>query len=242
MLCPAVANEHLDVPEKFAASIASVFRGSYSVEVDGSALLYRAPQNRKTIRISPSQQQWREFRRAIDDINIWQWRSRYYRSITDGDHWSLHIEYSDRSHETGGYASYPEEAASPGSCSPTTTKPFTRFRAAVQSLLGDRPFGHVVGPLEFFELAELQLVATHPAPNPREQWAAFRDPSGKVHRVWRHVPGWRGRPPQQLTYLGAENASLREVMPTSVSLLELCQDAGGDWFERIRVVKKIGAP
>lgn len=234
----AFASEQADVPKEFSASMANMFKGSYSVELDGSVLLYRAPQTTDAIRISPTRQQWREFRRAIDEIDIWHWRSRYHRSITDGDHWSLRIEYSDRSHRTGGYASYPEEAAGPGSCSRTTNRPFTRFREAVQRLLGDKPFGDRVGPLELFDLAELQLIATHPSPNPREQWAAIRDPTGKVHRVWRYIPDWRDRPSQQLTYVGAQGASVREVTPTSVSLLELCQDAYGDWFERVTVMKR----
>jgi len=238
MLRPAIANEQPDVPKKFSASVANFFTGIYSVQLEGSTLLYRAPKHAKAVRISPTQQQWREFRRAIDDIDIWHWRSRYHGSSTDGDHWSLQIEYSDRLNKTGGYASYPEESASPGSCSRTTNKPFTRFREAVQRLLGDRSFGDRVGPLQLYELAELQLVSAHPSPNPREQWAEFLDPTGKVNRVWQNISNRHERSPQRSTYVGAENATLHEVTHTSVSLMEICQDAYGAWFERVTTMKK----
>lgn len=243
MLCPAVASERLDVPTKFAArtEMGGYTRSSgYSVEVEGPALLYRTPQNGKTIRIFPTRQQWREFRREIDEIDVWKWRSRYHRNVKDGMSWSLHIEYSDRALETSGYEGVPEEASKPGSCSPTTAKPFKRFVAAVQRLTGGRSFGSSVGPLDVFELAELQLVATHPAANRREQWAAFRDPRGKVHRVWGFVPDPRGRPTPQSMRL-PEGALLVGVMPTSVKLNMLCQDADGDWIDRVWVVNKLGA-
>ncbi len=241
-LRPALAEEHRDVPRKFAASNANFFTGVYRVELDGSVLLYHAPKTADAIRISPTRQQWRDFRRALDEIDIWHWRARYHRDTTDGVHWSLLIEYSDRSRKSDGYARFPEDAASSGSCSPTTTRPYTRFRAAVQRLLGNRPFGDRVGPLELFDLAELRLVATYPSPNPREQWAEIRDPTGQVHRVWRYVSDWSDRPSEQLTYVGAQSALVRAVTPTSVSLLELCQHASGEWFERVTVIKKVGAP
>jgi hypothetical protein len=37
-------------------------------------------------------------------------------------------------------------------------------------------------------------------------------------------------------------ARLREVTGTSVSLLEVCQHASGEWFERATVMKTKGAP
>jgi hypothetical protein len=245
MFRPAVASEDLDVPTKFSASIGGRM-AAYSVELEGAALLYRAqfyyePQNGKTIRIFPTRQQWREFRRAIDEIDIWKWRPRYHRNVTDAGGWSLDIQYSDRTLETSGDAGVPEETSTPGSCWPTTEKPFRRFLAAVQRLIGGRTFGRRIGPLDVFEVAELQLVATHPAANPREQWAAFRDPRGKVHRVRRIVADRRDEPTPQSMRL-PESTFLVGVMPTSVSLSMLCQDASGEWFERVWVVNKLGAP
>jgi hypothetical protein len=242
LLRPACANERPDVPKKLAVSIGTSFRGEVDrLELDGSALLVRASRNGTAIRISPTQRQWREFRRAIDEIGVWQWRSKYEAPVPDATGWSVHIAYSDRLIETGGYASGPEQAARPGSCAPTTAIPFKRFLVAVQRLLGGRPFGYRVGPLEIFELSQLQLVATHPAANPREQWADIRDPSGKIHRVWREIPGKRGRPARPSAPLGADNELLLEVMPNSVSVLKICQDPLGGFFERIVVVKKAGA-
>jgi hypothetical protein len=238
LLSPAIAEDYPAIPKQLTAKLHAVREGNYSIELKGTTLLYRTPQNKKDIRITPTPQQWRAFRQAIDEIDIWQWRSRYDGHITDNGDWSLSIGYADKSVGTGGDGGYPEETAAAGSCLRVTTTPFTRFRAAVQKLAGGRPFGEPVGPLELFPLAELRLVATHSSPKLREQWAEFRDPAGKVHRVWRQLSGCcAGRSPRRI-YIGAEHAVMRDVTSTSVSLLELCHDKSGNLFERTRVLKK----
>ena len=133
-----------------------------------------------------------------------------------------------------------EKRASAGGC--MTQKPFARFRAAVQKLVGGRPFGKLVSPIEFFDLAELQLVATHPSPNPRDQWAEFRDPTGKVHRVWLQPSDCCEARPQRRTHV-RDLAHMLDVTSTSVTLPEYCLDpVDGVWFERATVIKKVGVP
>jgi hypothetical protein len=223
----AVAGDPDATPNRFAATIWTFDRGSaYAVELQGQTLRYT--RDATTRRIAPTQQQWRAFRRALDDVNVWRWRADYDASVTDGTSWSLKIEYADHTLDTKGHNAYPDHTGSPSRMLPTRS--FTRYLLAVQTLLGDRPFSRRVGPLEFFDLAELQLVATHPSRNKRAQWADFRDPTGNIHRA---VCGTR---------VGSQFGVLTEVNSASVSLKEVFTDAGGDWEERDTIVKKAGAP
>lgn len=239
---PATAVESDEMPQRFEASEGTPFSDYYySVELKGSALLYRASHSKKGIRIVPTRSQWREFRRAIDDVEIWRWRPEYSGSIAGNSDWSLHIEYSDRSLVTLGHGGYPEETV-PASCMGTTARRYVRYRMAVDKLLGGRLFGYRVSPRELFLLDELQLVATHPSSIVREQWAEFRDPAGEVHRIWRHPSECCTQPAKRPMVVGVERGLLREVTSVSVILREVCKDTGGDLFERDRVMKKVAVP
>jgi hypothetical protein len=77
--------------------------------------------------ITPTAEQWREFRQSIDELKVWRWRPDYSDSaIMDGTQWQLELAYSDHSLKTGGSNKYPEH--------------FDRYLAAVQKLLGGKTF------------------------------------------------------------------------------------------------------
>jgi len=222
-----IAGDPDSMPTRFAADYAHHGWGSvYAVELQGKTLRYT--RDMTTRKITPTPEQWRAFRRALDHVDVWRWRPDYTFGVSDGISWSIKIEYPDRSLNAKGYAAYPDHAGSPSKMLPTPS--FTRYLLAVQTLLGDRPFARRVGPLELFDLAELELVATHPSRNKRAQWADFRDPTGKIHRV-------RGG-----EYVGSQFGVLMEVKSASVSLKELFSDADGDQEARDTIVKKTRAP
>ena len=222
---PGIAGGPEFIPEQFAADIGRQGRGPvYSVQLQGTTLQYAKD---KTVRkITPTKEQWRAFRRALDEANVWGWRPEYRANVTDGTAWSLRIKYSDHALNVKGHNAYPDHAGNPNEI--LETRSFTRYLLAVQQLLGNRPFPRRVSPLELFELTELRLVATHPSRNQHAQWADFRDPAGKIHRV-RHG-----------AYVGSQSGVLVAVKSASVMLKELYKDAGGDWAEREVVVKKTG--
>jgi len=44
----------------------------------------------QAVKVTPTDQQWREFRRALDNVSIWQWRTNYPEpGFCDGTQWSL---------------------------------------------------------------------------------------------------------------------------------------------------------
>jgi len=195
-------------PSAFVAEMQSGFgAGHVRVELKGGALFYQSERAR-TARIVPSEREWREFRRALDDIGVWSWRPRYERNVTDAASWSLEIAYADRSVKTGGYA------AGPG-------KAYKRYEYALQRLLGDRMLGgRLVGKLEVFELEELRLVAAHPSPRAAQSWVEIRDPSGRTYRA------------RVGDFIGPDYGKLEEVTARSIRLKELVIDRDGDWVER----------
>ena len=188
------------------------------VQLRGNTLLYSNSWRKIHAKLSPTVQEWRTFRRALDDIGIWDWQDNYRRGGTDQKGWLLHVEYSDRILKAGGGRA-------------PSLKLLNRSVFALQKLIGGRPVDrHLVGELELFDLAELQLVATHPASEREKQWAEFRDPYGKVRRVY-----YAG-------IVGANFGVVQEVRSDSVLLKELAGDADTECCGRDTVVNKSRAP
>src|SRR3712207_1642804 len=110
----AVAQE----PSRFRAVIDNFGRHSYTVELRDGKLVYEDAAPRTTsesITITPSPEQWRAFRRALDEIGVWTWRQDYQPSegILDGTSWSLYIQYPDHSVFSSGANCYPNARAEP---------------------------------------------------------------------------------------------------------------------------------
>jgi hypothetical protein len=131
------------VPRKLSARIGGMLSVTFQVELTDGALVYTSSRARETtelVKIKPTPDQWREFRAALDDINVWRWEPSYInRKILDGTQWSLEIEYADRSLKTGGSNSYPDDKGKPNG-QPQSTPAFARYRATVEKLLGGKMF------------------------------------------------------------------------------------------------------
>jgi len=95
--------------------------------------------HRKEIR--PSPEQWRQFRQALDAINVWRWQARYPNpgGVADGLRWEIDLTYADRKLHVEGDNNYPDENGRPVNAS-QQTKAFQSLRSAVQALLGDSSF------------------------------------------------------------------------------------------------------
>ena len=140
----AIAQQAEPAPSRFSASIDNFGGHSYTVELRDGALLYSDVVPQKTsepIKITPTSKQWREFRRALDLNGVWIWHESYMpnQPIFDGTGWSFSIRYPDRSLVTGGGNCYPEADGSPSGV-PLRTSAFIRLEAAVEALLGRKPF------------------------------------------------------------------------------------------------------
>jgi len=187
--------------------------GGVSVELQGSVLRYSRGARKENLR--PTPQQWRAFRHALDEVDIWSWRENYERSVTDGSGWTVHIEYAERRIDSHGYAAWPDWRA------------FRRYLYALQTLAVGRTAGfRRIDELELFEASELTLVATHPSRNPAERWATLRDPRGRLHRL-SHDPDEK----PGYGYLAA-------VAAGSVTLMELVVDRDGDLVYRTVVIRR----
>ncbi|MFO7800170.1 MAG: hypothetical protein R6V22_10360 [Rhodohalobacter sp.] len=124
-------------PEKFEVSIGGFFGPSFEVHLqkDGT-LLYmdspdRIPEPRRYYKkegITVSEDQWREFRKALDNANVWSWKEYYDSDILDGTQWELTIKYRDAFVSSGGSNNYPPE------------EEFKQFEVAVRQLIGGKDF------------------------------------------------------------------------------------------------------
>ena len=132
------------MPERFTAYIGGFLGASYGIELRAGTLSYtssdRGRQNTKHARITPTAVEWREFRRTLDDLKVWQWRTDYPNQGTaDGTQWSLDIAYADHSVKSRGDNNYPQANGKPNG-KPEATETFNRYLVAISKLIGGREF------------------------------------------------------------------------------------------------------
>jgi hypothetical protein len=142
LLLPAFAEEPNTIPYEFKATLGGFDGPSYKVELRNGALYYSVGHISKgnPIKITPSPKDWKEFREALDNLNIWQWQINYPNlEVLDGTQWSLRIKYQDQSLETGGSNSYPKKGGEPSNDTEYTEE-FSKYTEAVRKLLGGKEF------------------------------------------------------------------------------------------------------
>ena len=131
------------IPQQFHARVGGFMGYTYEVQLHDGRLQYarlgggHKPQR---ARVRPTMEQWKDFRRELDAIDVWRWRSQYSTpGVSDGTQWSVDVAYPDRAVRTRGNNDYP--GATPGpSGVPSGSKTFNRYLKAVQRLLGGRAF------------------------------------------------------------------------------------------------------
>ena len=137
------ASEPTAIPQTFSVRIGGMLGSTFRVELSGKTLDYSVTRRRETsapVKVTPTTEQWREFRKALDEANVWRWKSDYLnRRVMDGTQWSLDITYADRSIKAAGSNSYPDDKGKANG-QPQFTPAFARYLAAVEKLLGGKPF------------------------------------------------------------------------------------------------------
>jgi hypothetical protein len=87
----------------------------------------------------PSDRKWSNFRKRLDAIGIWQWRSNYDNPyVLDGVQWNLEIDYGSRKVQTDGSNWYP---GSSDTAIIDETPEFKAFLQALSLLLGGVKIG-----------------------------------------------------------------------------------------------------
>lgn len=139
------AAEPFSAPKRFRAHIGGFGGGDFVVELHGNVLTYtaRSRERGKPARaetVAPTAAQWRDFRTALDELRIWDWKGQYpSQGAVDGTQWSIEIAYPDQSLAAQGSNNFPDAAGQPHG-QPVPTKTFQRYLAAVKNLLGGREF------------------------------------------------------------------------------------------------------
>ncbi len=136
------------LPEKFTARIGGFLGPTFGVEWKDNALVYHAldrtkQPNESTQKITPTEKQWEEFWKKIDQVHLFDWSSDYENwQVADGTQWIVEIEYGGKKIATKGSNSFPRDGAvKKPSKDPEPTKVFREFLKAVEDLLGGKTFG-----------------------------------------------------------------------------------------------------
>ncbi len=136
------ARDKSAIPQRFHAEIGGFKDFTYNVELKGGRLRYTRSGGHGTrnAHVRPTTEQWREFRRELDAIDVWRWRAQYSNyAVVDGTQWSLDLTYPDKAIRTQGSNDYPGATPDPSGV-PSASKMFTRYLKAIQRLLGGRAF------------------------------------------------------------------------------------------------------
>jgi hypothetical protein len=131
------------IPTKFSMALNGFMGSATGVVLQDGMLVYtqyamNGTKQRKEIK--PSAEQWRQFRQALDALNVWRWQARYPNpGVADGLRWEIHLTYPDHTLHVEGDNNYPDDSGHPVNAA-QQTKAFQRLRSAVQALLGDSNF------------------------------------------------------------------------------------------------------
>jgi hypothetical protein len=201
------------VPKVLVTEIQPGFKPAHSIQLEGDTLVYttRFGAEIQTKRITPPPERWTAFRRTLDRQNVWRWKGNYERKTPDSTRWLVKIDYGDRSVAAAGLGAFPTHGADHA----LPRYPFTRYRMALQELLGE-PFERRIRSIELYSVRELSVVGTNTA----EQWASFRDPAGKLHQVAVNEPAGGNatltkveRASVEVSVLGREEPQILKVVP-----------------------------
>src|SRR5215211_7168200 len=133
-----------ELPAKLEARIDNFERDRYTVELRDGNLSYRHTSGGEVVdeaEITPTAEQWRAFRKALDGIDVWAWQRSYEpeETVFDGTSWWLSVRYADRSVFASGENCYPEADARPCLVGLRTLR-FMRLESALEALLEGRSF------------------------------------------------------------------------------------------------------
>ena len=131
-------------PKTLRISVGGYTGSSYSVELCDGKLRYEATEyghaNPRSEVIAPTEEQWAQFRSALDSCRVWQWQPDYPNpGVTDGTRWEVEVVYDDAALLSHGDNNYPKAGGKP-SGDAEGSREFSRLMRAVRALLGGRPF------------------------------------------------------------------------------------------------------
>ena len=135
------------LPKRLCISIGGFFGPCYEVTFKKGRLTYTYLPSRDSCtqelepqreEIQPSPEQWENFRRTLNRLNVWCWQAKYSDpGVCDGTGWSAKIVYSDRSLVSSGDNCFPGRD---GRALPLTgderDNTFEKFCRAVGRLIG----------------------------------------------------------------------------------------------------------
>lgn len=120
----------MERPTRLRAFIGGYFGRSYTVELYDSAIRYRSRERDRLLSdetLEPTDQEWSEFREALDSLEVWGWCSNYSDPrTTDGTSWAFETSWGDETVSSGGSNGFPSR--------------FESLLGAISQLLGGRVF------------------------------------------------------------------------------------------------------
>jgi len=149
MAFTCAAGDESVVPQRLDIYVGSAIFGAWHVVLHGRSLTCTQEQSgredQNSLPVTPSVEQWRAFRQALDKLRVWKWQPDYPNDGTaDGTQWRVHIAYADKTVAAKGSNNFPGPDGMPHSA-PYQTETFRAFIDAFKALLGKKSLFPDVG-------------------------------------------------------------------------------------------------
>lgn len=131
------------VPKKLLFEIGGYGSSSFKIELKGNTLKYYdgLPFEFREVEIfKPSDQEWKQLRKVLNEVEIWKWSRQYESDVLDGTQWSLEISYEDISMKSYGNNAYPDPINLSKSVVLVYTEPFIDLISALRDITSDECF------------------------------------------------------------------------------------------------------
>lgn len=123
------------VPEKLLFEIGGYDAPSFKIELERNELKYYSGLSYLFMEeeiFKPSEQEWRQFRKILDRIEVWNWARHYESDVLDGTQWSFEVAYEDNSIKIYGNNAYPDPENLNRSVVLEYTKPFINLIQSIK--------------------------------------------------------------------------------------------------------------
>jgi len=138
MLCVVLVAKGGETPDALHIWIGGFTGPSYDLSLTNNVLHYRASgkgtRDKTNLEvITPTADQWKAFRTALDEIGIWTWKTNYVDPhVFDGTQWRVTAKYGEKQITVYGSNAYPEGNG------PEPSPLFGKLLKAVRQLISGR--------------------------------------------------------------------------------------------------------
>ena len=98
------------LPQRLVVRVNGSGGSRHDFVLNGGGLNFKTPSTERKARAIPTEEQWRQFRRSLDELQVWKWTGDYFNPhVLEGEQWEFEIACDDVSIKASGSNRYPDD-------------------------------------------------------------------------------------------------------------------------------------